>query len=545
VTFPTDSTRRIAWIRWGSLATIVVGLILTARQLPMERLGDALEGWLEGLGVWGPVAFAAIYVVAAVLFIPGSVLTLAGGAVFGLGVGTAAVSIGSTTGAAAAFLVARYAARESVAGMARSYPRFDAIDKAIGEGGWKIVALLRLVPFVPFNLQNYFYGLTSIRFWPCVLASWIAMLPGTFMYVYIGHLGRLAIAGDGGMSVGQWVLLGVGFVAVVAVSVYIPGVARRKISEQTRLADAGPDRTESERDAGQTTKGFPWGTAVTAVVAVAIAGLAVTANVRGEDLRAALGAIAGPPQAALAEAYQTRPDGPRVDHSGFDALLKRHVDADGWVDYRGLFKDSAGLDAYLELIAHTPFDELGRNEKLALLINAYNAFTLRLILDYSPQGRPVESIKVIPAKRRWDHRRWNVGGTLWSLNEIEHEQIRPKFKEPRIHFALVCAAVGCPPLRSEAYQAERLETQLESQTRYVHTHDRWFRFEETAGRVYLTKLYDWYGGDFEQQAGSVLAYVAGYDPKLEAALAREGEPQIVWLDYDWSLNDRSNREPGT
>jgi hypothetical protein len=96
---------------------------------------------------------------------------------------------------------------------------------------------------------------------------------------------------------------------------------------------------------------------------------------------------------------------------------------------------------------------MGRNEKLALLINAYNAFTLKLIVE----RLPVQSILDIPAAERWDAVRWKVGGQVWSLKQIEHEQIRPKFTEPRVHFALVCAAVGCPPLRNEAYDASRLD----------------------------------------------------------------------------------------
>ena len=123
-----------------------------------------------------------------------------------------------------------------------------------------------------------------------------------------------------------------------------------------------------------------------------------------------------------------------------------------------------------------PIDELGRDERLALLINAYNAFTLRLILDHYP----VASITDIPADQRWDAVRWRLAGETYSLNQIEHELVRPNFREPRIHFALVCAAVGCPPLRTEAYTGELLEEQLEGQTRYSHAHDRWLRYRTGA-----------------------------------------------------------------
>ena len=174
---------------------------------------------------------------------------------------------------------------------------------------------------------------------------------------------------------------------------------------------------------------------------------------------------------------------------------------------------------------------------LALLNNAYNAFTLRLILDHLDDGR-LESIKDIPASKRWKARRWVVGGHTWSLDDIEQKQIRPHFREPRIHFALVCAAVGCPPLRNEAYRAQRLEEQLEDQARYVHGQDRWFRYDESAGVVHLTELYNWYDSDCEQVAGSVLAYAARYSPALKRDLDQGRKPSIRWLTYDWQLNKK-------
>jgi hypothetical protein len=245
----------------------------------------------------------------------------------------------------------------------------------------------------------------------------------------------------------------------------------------------------------------------------------------------------GPPEVVLREAYEEKSDGPTFEHSALDELLKAHVDADGWVDYEGLKRDGAKLDAYIAAVATAPFDDMGRSQKLALLLNAYNAFTLRLILDYYP----VASIQDIPAAKRWDDVRWQVGPHRWSLSQIEHEQIRPKFREPRIHFALVCAAVGCPKLRNEAYHADRVGEQLEDQTRYVHGHDRWFRFEPDAGAVHLTRLYLWYGGDFRQVAGSVPKFAARYSSELKQALDAGRAPKVEWLPYDWALNSQSNK----
>ncbi len=276
--------------------------------------------------------------------------------------------------------------------------------------------------------------------------------------------------------------------------------------------------------------GWPWITTGLALLAVAILANAIFAY-QGRDV---LQDLLGPAPVVLREARKS--GGPSFDHSTFDALLHKHVDGDGWVDYAGLRNNAASLNAYIASLAGAPFLDLGRDEKLALLINAYNAFTLRLILDYYP----VKSIKEIPGAKRWDDRRWRLGPLTLSLNQIEHEQVRPKFADPRVHFALVCAAIGCPKLRNEAYSAVRIEEQLADQTRYVHGHDRWFRYQRNANVVYLTKLYDWYGSDFKQMAGSVLDFAARYSAPLKAALDKDKKPRIKWLDYDWKLNDRKN-----
>jgi hypothetical protein len=174
-----------------------------------------------------------------------------------------------------------------------------------------------------------------------------------------------------------------------------------------------------------------------------------------------------------------------------------------------------------------------------LLINGYNAATLKLIVEHMP----IASIVDIPDAQRWDDQRWTIGGNTWSLNQIEHEQIRPKFAEPRIHFALVCAAVGCPPLRNEAYEASQIDSQLEQQSQYVHDHATWFRFDSDSDTLALTKLYSWYEGDFKQAAGSVEQFAARYVPKLRDALKDGMPPNAKWLPYDWSLNSQANKQP--
>ena len=244
--------RRAAPIQWTSALVIVAGLFALARALPIEPALQALQGWVERHGAAGAAVFVGVYVLAALLFVPGSALTIAAGALFGLWLGTALVSVAATTTAALAFLIARYFARGAVERKARANPRFGAIDSAIEEGGWKIIALLRLSPAVPFSLGNYLFGLTAIGFWPYVLSSWVAMLPGTFLYVYLGHAGSagLAAASNGEMEkgAGQWVLLGVGLLATIVVTVYVTRLARREIAKRTSIESSGAKQKSSRKE---------------------------------------------------------------------------------------------------------------------------------------------------------------------------------------------------------------------------------------------------------------------------------------------------------
>jgi uncharacterized membrane protein YdjX (TVP38/TMEM64 family) len=191
--------------------------------------------WVDGLGVWGPVVFAGGYAVATVAFIPGSLLTLAAGAIFGLGKGTVVVFFGATVGAGLAFLVARYIARDAVARRIAGNARFAAIDRAVAREGFKIVALLRLAPIFPFNLMNYGLGLTKVRFRDYVLAS-VGMLPGTFLYVYYGKaLGSLAAVAGGARierGAGYWATFGVGLAAALGVAIYVARLAKKALAEE-------------------------------------------------------------------------------------------------------------------------------------------------------------------------------------------------------------------------------------------------------------------------------------------------------------------------
>ena len=388
-------------IRGVSLLLIVAAVILLARALPVDSGVQALQSRISDLGAWAPLIFGIVYAIAATLLMPASALTLAGGAIFGLTVGTLTVWLAATTAAALSFLIARYVARGKVAEIASRNPKFSAIDSAIGEGGWKIVALLRLSPAVPFNLQNYLYGLTAIRFWPCVGASGLFMLPGTFMYVYLGHLGGQGLAaaagGGAGKSAGQWAMLVVGLLATIAVTVYVTRLANNAIKKQTAIAAEQPQEEAAVPEQAPP-QGMPWSVIATAVVAIVLFSLAVNAG----QVRASLERLLGPPPVVLDEAYGAYANGPTSDHSLLDTLLRNHVDDDGWGDYDGIRADAGDLNKYIRSIVDMPFDRMSCDEKLALLINSCNAFTLRLILDHDPVNSTLDILDAEP-NIRWLH----------------------------------------------------------------------------------------------------------------------------------------------
>jgi uncharacterized membrane protein YdjX (TVP38/TMEM64 family) len=226
----TSPATRSSRARWIVLALVVLALVAATRLLPVTEWIRAFQSWVADRGIWGGILYGAAYVVAVLLFVPGSVLTIGAGLVFGLLWGTVIVSAASTTAAALAFLIARYVARGRVEALARGNEKFRAIDEAVREKGWRVVALLRLSPLVPFSIGNYLYGLTPVAFGPYVLASWIAMLPATVLYVWLGAAGRAAAA-RGGRSPLEWAFLGAGLVATAVVTVMVSRAARRALGK--------------------------------------------------------------------------------------------------------------------------------------------------------------------------------------------------------------------------------------------------------------------------------------------------------------------------
>jgi uncharacterized membrane protein YdjX (TVP38/TMEM64 family) len=218
-------------MKWAASIIIVIALLAAAQALELQELMKSFLAWTLKADFWGRAGFIGLYVLASLLFLPGWVLTLGAGAVYGVIQGSAVVSIGSTLGATFAFLAGRHLVRPWVEKKMESYPQFKALDEAVAKEGWKIVGLTRLSPVFPFNLLNYFYGVTKVKLWEYVLSSWIGMMPGTIAYVYIGSLATdlAAIASKPvtheANSV-QWAMRLLGLAATLAVTVYAARIAR-------------------------------------------------------------------------------------------------------------------------------------------------------------------------------------------------------------------------------------------------------------------------------------------------------------------------------
>lgn len=236
----------------------------------------------------------------------------------------------------------------------------------------------------------------------------------------------------------------------------------------------------------------------------------------------------GPPEVSGREVH-AQEGSATFSHALWTEILKAHVNEEGLVNYGKLKAATSRLDSYLAQLATAPFDDLGRDDKLAILINAYNAFTMKLIVDHYP----LKSIKDIPSGERWKGKTWALGGRTLTLHQIEHEECRAKFVEPRVHFALNCASLGCPPLSSQAFEGKTIEAQLEAQTRRVMNDKRWCSVDRDSGVLTLSQIFSWYESDFRQTAPNLVAYVAQYRDDVSKSDALSVEHPS----YDWKLNE--------
>ena len=218
--------------KWILLAVVVIALSVLAALLPVKAWIRSFIEWVQQLGSWGVVIFIFAYALATILFLPGWIFTVGAGLIYGIVGGTLVALTGAVIGASISFLIARYALRRNIEDYANRSPRFKAIDRAIGQQGWKIIGLLRLSPLIPFNFSNYFYGITSVGFGAYVAVSAICMIPGTLLYAYLGAIGKAGVSGEASeRSVWQYVLLGVGLVATIAVTILVSRIAKKALAK--------------------------------------------------------------------------------------------------------------------------------------------------------------------------------------------------------------------------------------------------------------------------------------------------------------------------
>jgi len=211
------------------------------------------------------------------------------------------------------------------------------------------------------------------------------------------------------------------------------------------------------------------------------------------------------------------------DHSQWTQLLQKHVSSSGQVDYTGFKKDQDQLEAYLEELASFPVqDDWPRAHKMAYWINAYNAFTVKLIVDHYP----VKSIRDIHEGNPWDVKWIKLGDKTYSLNNIENDILRPKYKDARIHFAVNCAAKSCPPLLNEAFTAKDLSRLLDQQARQF-INDKQYNLIRTE-RVQISRIFEWYAEDF----GNLIDYLNKY-----STTTVNRDAKIEYMEYDWALNN--------
>lgn len=452
------------------LAARATGVLEYANPARLQEAVSRARGWS-----WSAPAFVAGYILASSLGLPASPLTLAGGALFGVGLGSALNWVGASLGALGAYTVARRLGGDAVRALLGS--RGNALDRLAGEAAFPALLRLRLIPVIPFNGLNFGAGLAGVRPVPFLASTALGIIPGTVVYTYFADA---LLAGAAGARREAFVHLTVASVLLLALS-FAPFLARR---------------------------------------------LGLLAALL---LLSALGGVAGRASA----------QGALVDHAPFSAMLAAYV-RDGLVDYDGLAGDGR-FDPYLRALEQGDPARMAPPERLAFWINVYNAYTIQLI-RLRGERRSIRNINKrfgIPIKSPWSEPIVRAAGRTLSLDDVEHRIIRREFAEPRVHMALVCAALGCPPLRGEAYVGARLDAQLDDQARRFLATAAKNRVDVATRTVYGSPIFSWYRDDFGGTLAGVGRFWARYvTGDAERALLLSGS--FAWRDtpYDWSLNVR-------
>ena len=508
----------------AALAALLVGGFLAARLTPLgehlsrEGIGQAVE-WLRG-NPWAPAVFVGTYAAFTALALPGTVLTLVGGAVFGFGWGVTYNTIAANLGASAAFLIARNLGRDGVRRLAgddsKALARLDAV---VARQGFRGLLTLRLIPLVPFNALNFGSGLTNLKWSAYAAATAIGIVPGTVVYTFFADA---LLQGSQEASRGALVrLLAAG--ALLAALSFLPALLKRL---RVRLPGLGAVAVLALG-------------AASGVLPIASAGAQATVRAALPDhsafTRVLADVVVGSEPGANHAGASDRPMGPGVD-------------------YARLAADPSALYAYLATLEATPpelLEAAPRNDRLAFWINAYNACMLKRVVKHYPiqpaggllglknraAGRPANSVWQIDDV--FEGRHCPVAGAPRSQDEIEHEIVRP-LGDPRIHFAVNCAARSCPPLAPRAYEGDRLGEQLDAQVAAFLRDPAHFRVSRQAGRAVVTvnRVLDWFGEDFGGSDG-VLSFLAGYAEGSDREVLDDPGARLEFFEYDWTLNDRA------
>ena len=497
-----------ALVKLGALVLLIVAAYFGVKASPagpyltLEGIGDGIE-WLRG-SAWAPVIFIGIYATATALAVPGTILTLAGGAVFGFWWGTLYNSIAANIGANAAFLVARSLGGDAVRRLiGKDSKVLNRLDDIVERHGFRGLLTLRLIPIAPFNALNFGSGLMALKWRTYATATVIGILPGTAIYTFFADA---LLQGSQEASRDAWLNVLLAGLLLVLLS-FLPTILKKL---NVRLP-------------GMSTIVVFLSTAV-----VSMGGLG----------------LAGGVSAASAQQLP--------EHGEFTGVLAAVVDG-AQVDYAKLAADDVGLRAYLDRLAATEISAVmagSHDEQLAFWINAYNACMLKRVIEHYPirkagglhglknraAGRPDNSVWQIKDVFTGDH--CVVAGEERSQDEIEHEIIRP-MGDPRIHLAVNCAAWSCPPLIGRAYLPETLQEQLDDRVRAFMMNTEHFDVTTEGDRstVHVNKVFDWFKEDFGGDNEGVKAFFAKFaDGHYRDALLDPGT-KVEFFDYDWTLND--------
>ena len=501
-----------AVLRLAAIVLILAGGFLVVRLTPAgeyltrEGVGAAIEHLRSN--PWAPVIFVAVYAAATALAVPGTVLTLAGGALFGFAWGTLYNAVAANIGANAAFGLARGLGRDAVRRLAGSDSKALArLDAAVSRHGFQGLLTLRLIPLVPFNVLNFGSGLLPMKWSTYAAATAIGILPGTAVYTFFAEA-LLQGSQDASRDAIARLLLAGGLLVLMS---FLPAILKRL------------------------------GVRLPGAAGLAVAAATLTAGATG-------GAVA---------AQQPTPEHGAAglpDHDPLTRILSSAVE-NGNVNYLRVAEGYGrpnGLVAYLERLAATDPAALkaaSAPDRLAFWINAYNACMLKRVVEHYPiepagglrglrnraAGRPANSVWQIEDVFTGPH--CPVAGTLRSQDEIEHEIVRP-MGDPRIHFAVNCAAISCPPLVSEAYNGSLLDRQLDQRVAEFMADSTHFSVSVAGGRpvVRANKVLDWFKEDFGGEAG-VLSFLAGYAKGATREALEHPDARLEFFDYDWTLND--------